>query len=92
MVVILIFIRIITMKYRYICAIIFITIYYVYYMYHVHVYSIVPKQIISVMNVTSPIVLPTPTLKDALYRDATKHYSYHKQTLSLFYMKRRYKR
>ena len=44
------------------------------------------------MNVTSPIVLPTPTLKDALYRDATKHYSYHKQTLSLFYMKRRYKR
>jgi hypothetical protein len=71
------------MKYKYICVII-MTIYYVYYichMYHVHV-SPISKRIVPVMNATLPIV--SPTLKDI-----HTSYSYHKQTLSLFYKKRR---
>lgn len=77
-------IRIINMKYIYIyVTIIMMTILH---MYHVHVYPMAPKRIVPTMNVTLPIPV-TPTLKDSL-----RPYSYHKQTLSLFYMKRRQKK
>jgi hypothetical protein len=76
------------MKYKYICVII-MTIYYVYYichMYHVHMYSIVPRQI--AMNET--LLVPSPFKNVTItYHNPYNHYSYHKQTLSLFYKKRR---
>jgi hypothetical protein len=75
------------MKYKYICVII-MTIYYIYYiwhMYHVHTYSMVHRQI--AMNITQPV--PSPFKNVTIYHNPYKHYSYHKQTLSLFYMKRR---
>lgn len=72
------------MKYKYVCVII-ITIYYICHMYHIHTYSIVPRPI--AMNVTQPV--PSPLNSVPLkHHNAFKHYSYHKQTLSLFYKKR----
>jgi hypothetical protein len=79
------FIRIIIMKYKYICIII-MTIYYVCHMYHIHVYSIVPRQI--AMNVTQPVPSQLNSVP-LTHHNAFKHYSYHKHTLSLFYKKRR---
>ena len=60
-------------------------------MYYVHVYTYhtyPSKRMVAVMNVTQPI-MPNSTLKEVTYYNPYKHYSYHKQTLSLFYMKRR---
>ena len=58
-------------------------------MYYVHAYHTYPsKRMVAVMNVTQPI--PSPFQNDTItYHNPYKHYSYHKQTLSLFYMKRR---
>lgn len=86
MIMILPFIRIIIMNYKYICVII-MTIYYICHMYHIHVYSIVSRQI--AMNVTLPIVPSTVKDIPLTHHTAFKHYSYHKHTLSLFYKKRR---
>ena len=73
------------MKYKYVyLAIIMMTILH---MYYVHVYTYPSKQMVAVMNVTQPI--PSP-FQNGTYHNPYKHYSYHKQTLSLFYMKRRY--
>jgi hypothetical protein len=74
------------MKYKYVyLAIIMMTILH---MYYVHVYHTYPsKRMVAVMNVTQPIV-PNSTLKEVTYYNSP--YSYHKQTLSLFYRKRRY--
>jgi len=66
------------MKYKYVyLAIIMMTILH---MYYVHTYTYPSKQIVPATNVT------IPALKDVTYRNAS--YSYHKQTLSLFYKKR----
>ena len=74
------------MKYKYVyLAIIMMTILH---MYYVHVYTYPSKRMVTVMNMTQPIV-PNSTLKEVTYHNPYKHYSYHKQTLSLFYMKRR---
>jgi hypothetical protein len=71
------------MKYKYVyLAIIIMTILH---MYYVHAYTYPSKRMVSVMNVTQP----NSTLKEVTYYNPYKHYSYHKQTLSLFYMKRR---
>jgi hypothetical protein len=83
MIMILPFIRIINMKYGYICIIV-IVIYYICHMYHIH--SIVPRQI--AINTTLPII-PSTLNSVPLTHNEFKHYSYHKQTLSLFYKKRR---
>ena len=76
-------IRIINMKYIYIYVTIMMMT--ILHMYHVHMYPVVPKRIVPTINVTLSIIpITPPTLKDSI-----KTYSYHKQTLSLFYMKRR---
>jgi len=87
MLIVLIFIRTIIMKYKYVyLAIIMMTILHMYYV-HADTYHTYPsKRMVAVINATLPIV-PNSTLKDVIYRKAP--YSYHKQTLSLFYMKRR---
>jgi hypothetical protein len=78
------------MKYKYICVVI-MTIYYVYYichMYHIHVHSMAPRKI-TTMNITQPIVPSILKAVSLTHHNVSKHYSYHKQTLSLFYKKRR---
>jgi len=75
------------MKYKYICVI--MTIYYVYYiwhMYHIHVHSMAPRKIAMNETLLVPSILKDVSLT---HHNVSKHYSYHKQTLSLFYMKRR---
>jgi hypothetical protein len=75
------------MKYKYVyLAIMIMTILHMYYV-HAYTYHTYPsKRMVAVMNVTQPI--PSPFQNDT-YHNPYKHYSYHKQTLSLFYMKRR---
>jgi len=74
------------MKYKYVyLAIIMMTILH---MCYVHI-GPMPKRMVAVMNMTQPI-MPNSTLKEVTYYNPYKHYSYHKQTLSLFYRKRRY--
>jgi hypothetical protein len=76
------------MKYKYVyLAIIIMTILH---MYHVHI-GPVPKRIVPVLNATFYIPSSFQNVTITSY-NAYKHYSYHKQTLSLFYMKRRRQR
>ena len=76
------------MKYKYVyLAIIMMTILHMYYI-HAYTYHTYPsKRMVTIMNVTT---IPSPFQNGTItYHNPYKHYSYHKQTLSLFYMKRR---